>query len=147
MSRAWVFSPPVSYPSGVFSGTPGSPPPYVFQPLASTNIGVPTPVVTAVLPNSGPVAGGNTVTIHGYNLTTPTKVMFGSKAAPASPASPLMRSPRWPLRAPTVHGQRPADQLGRDLERQLECPVHLHQRSHRDRGEPVHRSSLGRDGR
>ena len=71
----------VSYPSGAFSGTPGSPPPYVFQPLASTNIGVPTPVVTAVLPNSGPVAGGSTVTIHGYNLTTPTKVTFGSKAA------------------------------------------------------------------
>ena len=70
-----------AYPSGVFSGTPGSPPPYVFQPLASTAIGVPTPVVTAVLPNSGPVAGGSTVTIHGYNLTTPTKVTFGSKAA------------------------------------------------------------------
>ena len=58
-----------------------SPPAYVFQPLASTNIGVPTPVVTAVLPNSGPVAGGNTVTIHGDNLTSPTKVMFGTKAA------------------------------------------------------------------
>ena len=71
----------ISYPSGVFSGTPTSPPPYVFQPLASTNIGVPTPAISAVLPNSGPVAGGNTVTIHGDNLTSPTKVMFGTKAA------------------------------------------------------------------
>jgi hypothetical protein len=73
--------PVVAYPSTVFSGTPSSPPPYVFQPVASTNIGVPTPVVSAVLPNSGPVAGGNTVTIHGQNLTSPTKVMFGNKAA------------------------------------------------------------------
>ena len=71
----------VSYPSGVFSGTPSSPPPYVFQPLASTTIGVITPIVNAVLPNAGPVAGGSTVTIHGSNLTSPTKVMFGSKAA------------------------------------------------------------------
>jgi hypothetical protein len=73
--------PVVAYPSGVFSGTPSSPPPYVFQPLASTTIGVITPIVNAVLPNAGPVAGGSTVTIHGSNLTSPTKVMFGSKAA------------------------------------------------------------------
>ena len=71
----------IAYPSRVFSGTPGSPPPYVFQPLASTAIGVPTPVVSAVLPNAGPVAGGSTVTIHGYNLITPTKVLFGTKPA------------------------------------------------------------------
>jgi hypothetical protein len=68
-----------AYPSGVFSGTPGSPPPYVYQPLASTTIGVPVPVVSAVLANSGPVAGGNTVTIHGLNLTSPTKILFGGR--------------------------------------------------------------------
>jgi IPT/TIG domain len=73
--------PVVSYPSNVFGGMPSSPPPYVFQPLATTTIGVPTPVVTDVLPNSGPVAGGSTVTLHGYNLTSPTKVTFGSKSA------------------------------------------------------------------
>ncbi len=71
----------VAYPSGVFSGTPTSPPPYVFQPLASTTIGVITPIVNAVLPNAGPVAGGSTVTIHGSNLSSPSKVLFGSKPA------------------------------------------------------------------
>ncbi len=71
----------VAYPSGVFSGTPGSPPPYVFQSMATTSIGVPVPSVTSVLPNSGPVAGGSTVTIVGTNLSNPTKVMFGNKPA------------------------------------------------------------------
>ena len=60
--------PVVAYPSGVFSGTPSSPPPYVFQPLASTTIGVITPIVNAVLPNAGPVAGG----IHRDHPRLPT---------------------------------------------------------------------------
>ncbi len=71
----------VSYPSGVFSGPAGSAPPYLFQPLATTSIGAPHPIVSAVLPNTGPVAGGSTVTILGSNLSNPTKVTFGNKPA------------------------------------------------------------------
>ena len=69
------------YPSVVFSGTPSTPPPYQFQPLASTSIGVAAPTVSAVLPNSGPVSGGTTVVIHGTNLSNPTGVRFGSTPA------------------------------------------------------------------
>ncbi len=44
----------------------------------------PTPAaVTAVLPNSAPVAGGNTVTIHGTSLGSPTAVDFGTTASPS----------------------------------------------------------------
>ncbi len=69
------------YPSVTFSGTPTSPPAYEFQPLAATSVGVPAPAVTAVLPNSGPVSGGSTVVIHGTNLSSPTRVLFGSTPA------------------------------------------------------------------
>ena len=42
----------------------------------------PTPAaVTAVLPNSAPLAGGSTVIIHGTSLGNPTAVTFGTKAA------------------------------------------------------------------
>ena len=42
----------------------------------------PTPAaVTAVLPNSAPVAGGNTVIIHGTSLGSPTAVNFGTTPA------------------------------------------------------------------
>ena len=44
-----------------------------------TYIGV--PVVTAVSPNSGPLAGTNTVTITGVNLGGASKVAFGATAA------------------------------------------------------------------
>jgi IPT/TIG domain len=69
------------YPSVYFTTTQSTPPPYQFQPLASTSIGVPAPTVSAVLPNSGPVSGGTTVVIHGTNLSNPTGVRFGSTPA------------------------------------------------------------------
>jgi hypothetical protein len=77
------------YPSIVFSGTQGTAPPYQFQPLASSSIGVPAPTVNTVLPNSGPVTGGTTVTISGNNLGSPTGVLFGSTPSPiVVPISP-----------------------------------------------------------
>ena len=53
-----------------------SPPPT----LASTSI-VGSASVSAVLPNSGPPAGGTTVTIHGTFLGNPSAVTFGGVAA------------------------------------------------------------------
>jgi hypothetical protein len=47
---------------------------YIFAPA-------PPPVVTLVSPTSGPVAGGNTVSIIGSHLTSATAVTFGSTAA------------------------------------------------------------------
>ncbi len=41
----------------------------------------PAPVVTSVIPTSGPAAGGTTVTITGTDLTGATAVRFGSTAA------------------------------------------------------------------
>lgn len=40
-----------------------------------------SPIVVDVLPNSGPLSGGNTVTISGYNLSTATSVNFGANSA------------------------------------------------------------------
>ena len=42
---------------------------------------IPPPVITELSPTSGPVAGGNTVTISGINLSTATSVTFGSNSA------------------------------------------------------------------
>ena len=42
---------------------------------------VAAPTITGLSPNSGPVAGGNEVTITGTNLSTTTGVMFGDAAA------------------------------------------------------------------
>ena len=69
------------YPSVFFTGTQPTPPPYQFQPLASSSIGVAAPTVSAVLPSSGPINGGTTVVIHGTNLSNPTSVRFGSTPA------------------------------------------------------------------
>lgn len=48
---------------------------------ASDQFGYVMPSVSAVSPNAGPVAGGQTVTIHGTNLTGTTGVTFGTAAA------------------------------------------------------------------
>ena len=49
---------------------------------ASLIAAAPAPAsVSAVLPNSAPLAGGNTVIIHGTSLAGPTAVDFGTKAA------------------------------------------------------------------
>ncbi|WP_195911170.1 IPT/TIG domain-containing protein [Streptomyces kaniharaensis] len=42
---------------------------------------VPAPVVTSVVPNQGPVGGGNTVTLTGSNFATVSSVRFGTTAA------------------------------------------------------------------
>ena len=47
------------------------------EPVASTTVLAPHPSVTAVLPNSGPLAGGEQVRIEGTFLTHPTSVTFG----------------------------------------------------------------------
>ncbi|MFG2491173.1 IPT/TIG domain-containing protein [Streptomyces caniferus] len=39
------------------------------------------PVLTALIPSSGPTAGGNVVTLNGTNLTGATSVKFGSNSA------------------------------------------------------------------
>jgi hypothetical protein len=44
-------------------------------------LGFGAPTVSGVTPSSGPAAGGNTVTIHGTNLTGVTGVKFGATAA------------------------------------------------------------------
>ena len=49
--------------------------------ITSAPIAVPAGSITAVLPNSGPTAGGTTVTIHGTNLGAPTAVDFGGVPA------------------------------------------------------------------
>ena len=49
--------------------------------IASAPIVVPAGTVSSVLPNSGPLAGGSIVTIHGANLSSPTAVNFGGVKA------------------------------------------------------------------
>jgi hypothetical protein len=71
----------IGYPAGVFTAPDSDAPPYLFQPLATSTIGTSVPVVSAVLPNAGPVGGGSVVTIHGSNLNGATRVQFGSRDA------------------------------------------------------------------
>ena len=52
------------------------------QPVNFTYITVAAPVITSLSPTSGPVSGGNTITINGTNLLYTTGVTFG--ATPAS---------------------------------------------------------------
>ncbi|MEV0537913.1 IPT/TIG domain-containing protein, partial [Kitasatospora sp. NPDC050463] len=47
--------------------------------ISYTYLGAPT--LSALVPNQGPVSGGNTVTLTGTNLTTATAVTFGTSAA------------------------------------------------------------------
>ena len=42
---------------------------------------IPPPIVTSIDPDSGSVAGGNTVTINGFNLSTAISVDFGGNTA------------------------------------------------------------------
>lgn len=42
---------------------------------------IPSPIVTSLNPNTGPVAGGNTITILGFNLSTASSISFGSNTA------------------------------------------------------------------
>jgi hypothetical protein len=58
----------------------------VVKTLGGTSSGVaftyyPAPLITTVTPSSGPVSGGQTVTITGSGLATTTKVSFGSTTA------------------------------------------------------------------
>ncbi len=71
------------YPSIPFSGNPTTPPAYQYQPIASAAVagGGGAPSITAVLPNSGPVNGGTSVTIQGNNLSSPSQVYFGNTPA------------------------------------------------------------------
>ena len=48
---------------------------------ASVTVGPPPPTVTSVSPNSGPTAGGTSVTITGTTFTGATSVTFGGAAA------------------------------------------------------------------
>jgi hypothetical protein len=75
----------VGYPSALYAGTlPVTTSPFITYAappvLTSTSI-VLTASVSAVLPNSGPLAGGIPVTIHGTFLGNPTAVTFGGVAA------------------------------------------------------------------
>jgi hypothetical protein len=62
-------------------GGPGSCTAASAEQIASAAIVVPAGTVSSVAPNSGPLAGGTSVTIHGTNLSNPTAVSFGGVAA------------------------------------------------------------------
>ena len=49
--------------------------------LTYTYVAAPVPAIVSLSPNSGPTAGGNTVTISGSNLSGATLVLFGGNAA------------------------------------------------------------------
>lgn len=42
---------------------------------------IPPPIITSINPLSGPVAGGNTLTINGLNLSTSSSIAFGNNNA------------------------------------------------------------------
>jgi hypothetical protein len=54
---------------------------------AKFDLGVSAPTITALNPSKGPLAGGNTVTITGTNLTGATEVKFGANAVSCPSAS------------------------------------------------------------
>ncbi|RAO65100.1 uncharacterized protein BHQ10_001112 [Talaromyces amestolkiae] len=61
----------VTGPTGTGTGVP-----YTYNPA-------PVPSITSLTPSSGPISGGNTVTITGTNLNTVTGITFGSVPATA----------------------------------------------------------------
>jgi alpha-tubulin suppressor-like RCC1 family protein len=98
-----LFSPgPVAFPAGtivtsVASGTASN----LSLAIASTV----APAVTAVSPNSGPVAGGTTVTVSGTGFTGATAVKFGTVAATSfTVVSDTRITAVTPAQAAAVHG-------------------------------------------
>lgn len=70
-----VTNPPgngVAYVTVITNGGTSNPLPFFY---------IPSPIVTAINPTGGPIAGGNTVTITGFNLFTATSVSFGANTA------------------------------------------------------------------
>jgi hypothetical protein len=85
----------VTTPAGTGTGT------NLFTYTASVSV---LPTVTAVSPNTGPPAGGTSVTITGTNFTSATAVMFGgAKAAFFTIVSTTSISARSPAGRGTVH--------------------------------------------
>ena len=49
-----------------------------------------TPIITSVLPNAGPIAGGTPVQINGTNFTSDAVVFFGTTQVPTTFVSPIL---------------------------------------------------------
>ncbi|MFB7779511.1 IPT/TIG domain-containing protein [Streptomyces bauhiniae] len=64
----------------VTPGGPSNPVPFVY---------IAAPVLTALVPNSGPTSAGVVVTLVGANLTTATKVTFGGQSVPFTVVSDI----------------------------------------------------------
>ena len=65
---------------------------------------VPEPVIANLSPNSGPQAGGTTVTITGFNFESPARVLFGDQAASivsVAPGQIVVQAPRFTGTFPT----------------------------------------------
>lgn len=56
----------------------------------------PVPAISSVSPDSGPVAGGTTVTITGTDLASASAVKFARRRRPASKPNRKPKSPLWP---------------------------------------------------
>jgi hypothetical protein len=72
---------------------------------------VPKPVISNLSPNTGPEAGGTTVTITGFNFEDQSRVVFGDQAASivsTAPGQIVVRAPRFTGTFPT----QPCDDNG-----------------------------------
>ena len=121
------------------AGTPITPPTIDTAPIA-----LPAGSISAVLPNAGPPSGGTAVVIHGSYLGGASAVLLrwnpGHKLHPAHPRRHLRRR----TRRDGGHGLRPRRDSRRRIDGDPGCRVHLHERTDRHRGEPIHRPTLGR---
>lgn len=72
------------------------------EPVTFTYTGPPPPAITSMTPNSGTVAGGEYVEIHGSGFTEAYNVSFGSASA-----SPRTCPARWASRWPPCTGRAP----------------------------------------